>query len=608
MKRQAWLTGVACTAALQFACDASNETSASPGTAGASGTALDGGASARISRPGHYSGYSQPTYTGYTQTSQYVMTRDGTKLAMDLYRPNEANGQPTNKPSPVLWMHTPYNRRTYLGGIAAETYPGYALDLVQYGYVIALVDFRGTYASYGKNIADTRGEWAEAARFDAYDITEWLATQPWSNARIGMWGCSGSGSSQLQAASTKPPHLVAIIPMSCEFDAYSFGVQGGIAPPQGTPTTLAPENAAPAQRDATAMPVDADSGGAMLAEASAQHAQNADNLGYVPFRDSVATGITEPWWVISSPYNYLDALQGSNIATYLAANWDEAATKSGAFLTYNNLKTRRKLLVGPGKHCDWTGVKTQTGFDMVLEELRFFDYWLRDIDNAIGAEPEVYFYTYNAAPGSEWQSSVRWPLLMEQRTRYYLGERMLSTGMTADGKDQTLVSYDVTPTNIAFTGLIYDSPPLGAAMQVTGHPVAELWVSSTATDGDFVATLQDVAPDGTASSYNITGRLRASHRKLTQAPYNNLGLPWHRSNQEDVTPLVPNEPVQLVFEMLPISIVFQAGHQIRLALTFSSGSATPRLDPAPMVTIYRETARRSSISLPTVPVRAGSAL
>jgi uncharacterized protein len=602
MQRQAWWMGVACTAALQLGCDSSNESSGSPATAGSAATDMAGGA--RISKPGQYSGFSQSTYAAYVRSSQYVPVRDGTKLAIDVYRPKEASGEATTKPLPVVWMHTPYNRRTYLGGIAAETFPGHALRMVEYGYVVALVDFRGMFASYGKNVGDTRGEWADAARLDAYDVTEWLATQPWSNGRIGMWGCSGSGASQLQAAATRPPHLVAIFPMSCEFDAYSVGVPGGIAPPMGTPTTLPPEVASPAPRDATAMPVDEDMNGSMLAEASAQHGKNTGDLGYVPFRDSVVSGMTNPWWVITSPYNYLD-LQTSTTAIYLAANWDEGATKSGAFFTFANLRGPKKLVIGPGGLCDWAAAKDETGFDIAQETLRWFDYWLKDIDNAIGSEPAIYFYTYNAAPGSEWQTSVRWPLQAEQRTRYFFGERSLSTTMVADAVDRTTVNYDASLANLAFTGLTYDSAPLTSDLQVTGHPVAELWVSSTATDGDFVVTLQDVAPDGQASSHNITGRLRASHRKVAQAPYNNFGLPWHRSNQEDVTPLAPGEPVQLLIEMMPISMIFKAGHQIRLAVSFAAGAATPRVDPPPMVAIHREAARRSALSLPTVPIRAG---
>ena len=74
--------------------------------------------------------------------------------------------------------------------------------------------------------------------FDAYDITEWLAEQPWSNGKVGMWGCSATGGSQMQALSTAPPSLKAIFPMSCEWDVYAFVAAGGITPPPGAPTMM----------------------------------------------------------------------------------------------------------------------------------------------------------------------------------------------------------------------------------------------------------------------------------------------------------------------------------------------------------------------------------
>jgi putative CocE/NonD family hydrolase len=130
-------------------------------------------------------GWSEQAYDGYVRTSFYVPVRDGTKLAVDLYRPTKGGAVASEK-LPVVWMHSPYNRRTYRGGETAETYPGFALKLAPYGYNVAVVDFRGVYASYGMNIGYNRGEWVDAAKFDAYDITEWFAKQPWSNGRIGM--------------------------------------------------------------------------------------------------------------------------------------------------------------------------------------------------------------------------------------------------------------------------------------------------------------------------------------------------------------------------------------------------------------------------------------
>jgi len=445
---------------------------------------------------------------------------------------------------------------------------------------------------------------------DAYDITEWLAVQPWSTGKIGMWGCSATGGSQLQAATTAPPSLVAVFPMSCEFDAYSFGVPGGMAPAEGD-TRSPPMTTPQEERNKLAAPVDDDTDGIQLAEAIAGQSASVDNLGYMPFRDSVPAALPVQWWNVSSPHTYLDQLNASNTAFYVAANWDEAATKYGAFFTFNNLTRPAKLLIGPAPHCAWSAIPgpgatdinvlDATGFDITVEERRFFDYWLKDIDNGIMDEPPVYYYTYGAEPGTEWRAATTWPLPEEQRIRYYLGEGLLSTE-TPQGtaaKDDFVVSYEANAGNAAEHGLVYQTAPLEHPVQITGHPVVDLWLASTADDSDVVAYLQNVAPDGSSTSYSMHGRLRASLRKEDTAPYDNLGLPWHPFRATDVQPLVPGVPVELHFDILPFSMVFEAGHRIRLILTFAD-KATPILSPTPTVTIYRDAAHPSSITLPII--------
>ena len=191
-----------------------------------------------VSKPGTYTGFGDKLYSTYKISSLYVPVRDGTQLAVDLYRPQDPSGKAVETPLPVLFMYTPYNRRYFPAGgtgdgTSGDSYPGVAARLVAYGYVVAIADFRGVYASYGKNAGYNRGEWVDDARMDSYDVVEWLAKQPWSTGKIGMWGCSATGGSQLQAAITAPPHLKAIFPMSCEFDAYPFGVPGGMSASQG---------------------------------------------------------------------------------------------------------------------------------------------------------------------------------------------------------------------------------------------------------------------------------------------------------------------------------------------------------------------------------------
>ena len=562
-----------------------------------------------ISEPGKYVGYSEAIYADdYHLSSEYIKMRDGTRLAIDICRPKDKNtGEVIQEPLPVLWMHTPYNRRyndESKEKMTVECYAGTAAKLIKYGYVVATVDFRGLYASFGHNENFNRGEWIGAARTDAYDITEWLAVQPWSNGNIGMWGCSATGGSQMQAATTAPPHLKAMFPMSFEFDVYDFRVAGGMS--SSYRPWRQPDDGLTAQqrRDLMAAPVDGDADSTLLKQAIAEHADNIDHTGFIPFRDSYSTTLTDDavkqWWQASSPSNYLDEINASGIAMYMAVNWDEGNTKPGPFFALNNFTVPRKLIIGPGVHCDWyTSIKT-TGFDVLVEELRFFDYWLKGIDNGITDEDPVYYFTYNAPKGEEWQSAESWPLPEEKRVNYYLGEGSLSkTKPTEPGKDTTTVRYDFQPNTPTQGAVIYETGILTEDVQVTGHSTINLWVSSTADDGDFVATIQDVAPDGTQISYNVQGQLRASMRKRAEAPYNKLGLPYHSCNENDVLLFVPGEPTLLEFSILPISMVFKAGHKIQLVIRFS-GRGTPRLDPAPEVTIYRDEKHPSYLTLPII--------
>ncbi|MDO3695565.1 CocE/NonD family hydrolase [Wenyingzhuangia sp. chi5] len=561
-----------------------------------------------ISKPGKYSRYSNPIYADeYDLTSQYVEMRDGVKLAIDICRPKDkTTGKVMTKPLPVLWMHTPYNRR-YNGNyddMTVECYAGTAAKLIKYGYVVATVDYRGLYGSFGHNENFNRGQWINAAQTDAYDITEWLAAQTWSNGNIGMWGCSATGGSQIQAATTAPPHLKAIFPMSFEFDVYDFRAAGGMS------TTFRPWPqpndglTAQQRRDLMAAPVDGDNNKTLLKQAIAEHEGTIESLGDIPFRNSYSTALTDKaskqWWIHSSPSNYLNEINKSKIAMYMAVNWDEGNTKPGPFLAFNNFTVPRKLIIGPGVHCDWYTSTELTGFDILTEELRFFDYWLKGIDNGIMDEDPVYYYTYNAPKGKEWQSAKAWPLPEEKRVNFYLGEGTLSRKIPEKkGKDEALVSHDFKPNTTTNGAVIYETEVLTKDIQVTGHPTISLWVSSSESDGDFVATIQDVSPDGKLTSYNVQGQLRASMRKLAAPPYNKLGLPYHSCNKDDVQLLTPGEPTQLEFSILPISMIFKAGHKIQLAISFS-GRGTPRLNPTPKVTIYRDKKHPSILTLPIV--------
>ncbi len=554
-----------------------------------------------VSRPGEYRGYTAADYDGHELASLYVPMRDGTRLAVDIFRPTRS-GRLADGKFPIVWMHTPYNRRDTQGGLTAANYPGKALQLVKYGYVVALADFRGTYASFGRNAGFNRGEWQDAARFDAYDVTEWLAAQPYSNGKVGMWGCSATGGSQMQALTTAPPHLEAVFPMSCEWDVYSWVAVGAMTPPPGGPTQImrgAPRD----ERDRAAVPVDADRDGVLLKAAIAGHQDNLETAGYVPYRDSVSQDFGNAWWLKSSPSTYRDAINASGIAVYAATNWAEGFTGYGPPFTFNNLANPRKLLFGPGKHCDWSTVLQTTGFDIVVEELRFFDHWLRGIDNGVMREPAVTYYTYNETPERAWQQSPVWPLANERRTPYYFLDGGLSTSAPRKARTDTRmqVRYGVDDTTFWSSGMSFVTAPLDHDLQVTGHPVITLWLASSADDADVVARVDALAADGTARYVGVEGKLRASMRALGKPPYETFGLPWHPGTEASRQPLVPGQPVELTFDLMPLSYLFKAGERLRVTLQFSDARATKRLEPAPEVSVLQGRKYPSRIVLPLVP-------
>ena len=559
-----------------------------------------------ISLPGSYAGYSPIIYDGYELTSRYISMRDGTRIAIDVFRPTR-NGALEEGPLPVLWMHTPYNRRHFRGdALTAATYPGKALSLLPYGYVVAVADFRGLYASFGGNAGFNRGEWQDEARMDAYDITEWLAAQPWSTGNVGMWGCSATGGSQMQALTTAPPSLKAVFPMSCEWDVYPFANFGGMSPPDGVPTR-APRGGSLEERDKLAVPVDADTDRTLLDAAIAEHADNIETAGYTPYRDSTAQNFDEQWWLKSSPASYEAEIEASGVAIYSAVNLDETGAGYGPAFTFNNLSNPRKFIIGPGKHCDWSSVQKDTGFDILVEELRFFDHWLKGVSNGVMDEAPVTYFTYNSeqtdigVPG--WRSAPAWPLPQQVLTPFYLTEGALTRSMPDAASHEVNVDYEITQENFWARGLQFLSPPLARDMQITGHPVLRLWLSSTATDADVIARIDDLAPDGTSTYHTVEGRLRASMRARTTPPYNNLGLPYHPFTAKSKQPLIPGEPVLLEFDFYMMSNLFKQGHQIRLTLNFADERATPRLSPAPRVTIHSGADMSSRLILPVIPAK-----
>jgi len=577
----------------------------------------------RVSRLGEYSGYSQPVYTEWLRSSQYVAVRDGTKLAMDIFRPAQ-NGQPVLERLPVIWTHHRYHRADAPGGkltTVLDQMP-WLRTVLKYGYVVAAVDVRGSGASFG-----TRdGEMTRQEALDAYDITEWLAAQSWCSGNVGMYGLSYLGASQFMAASTRPPHLKAIFPEKSPLDVYASTYAGGVFRDEfwvgwsGMVKRL--------DRGGAVARVDEDTDGNLLRQALAQHLGNDDALQRVfslPYRDSLRPDTKTAIYAESSVLTYLNEIRASRVPVYQLAGWFDAFLRED-LVAFNNLDNPKKLVIGPWSHSD------EKGLDQAAEHLRWYDYWLKGIDNGVMVEPPIHYYLMGAPPGTEWRCADQWPLPHQSLTNYYL--QAGSAGTVRSANDGVLSTQGVTSTTgwdeytADFTtttgrgsrwtnayggpfhypdlapndakGLTYTTPPLTQDTELTGHPVAHLWITATSKSVDVFAYLEEVDEKG-VSSYITEGVLRASHRALAPPPYEYMGLPYHRSFRSDVADLPP-EPVELVIDLLPTSNLFDAGHRMRFTITCADkdNALTYVESPAPRVNVYRDVLRASYVVLPII--------
>jgi hypothetical protein len=593
----------------------------------------------RVSLPGVYKGYSQPVYEEWIRTSQYVPVRDGTKLAVDIFRPSQG-GKPVQEPLPLIWTHHRYHRARFTEDgkiITIVDMHRWLQTMLEHGYIVASVDVRGGGASYGTRL----GPFTPAEAQDGYDITEWFAAQPWCDGNIGMYGGSYSGITQYTAAGTTPPHLKAIMPSVAMYDLFSFVYPGGVF--QDDFILAWSDFVNQLDNDIPVPAVDDDTQQKMLEEARQAHSGNryaADIAVVLPFRNSSLEELQVMPYLFWSPHHSLTGINKSDVAVYHVAGWFDLWPRD--MLTwFNNIRNPQKIIVTPWCHSPGDGWRETVGpltgfdvkFDINAERLRWYDYWLKGIDNGIMDEPPITYFTIGAPEGEAWRNAKKWPLPEAKPTLFYFhdgqsgsigssNDGILGTETPASesGKVEYTVDYttttghstrwyngigvdfqypDMTPNDRK--ALTYTTPALEQDTEVTGHPVVTLWVSSTAEDGDFFAYLEEVDKNG-YSHYITEGVLRASHRKVSKPSFQYMGLPFHRSFGEDVAPLPAETPVRLVFDLLPTSNIFDAGHRIRVTIACADQSnfLTPELDPPPQVTIYQNRKHASSISLPVV--------
>jgi putative CocE/NonD family hydrolase len=544
-------------------------------------------------------------------TSMFIAMPDGTRLAADIYRPAK-DGVALEGKFPVVLHHVA--ARSRLGDQADRSGAGrfstQMINLASHGYVYVVVERRGMGASFGVR----RGYHDRTEAGDAFALTEWAAAQPWSTGRIGVYGCSNTGDAAMHFLTNASPKLGAVFAGCFNWDKYSGGMRGGVLANWGT----GPQSNF--EMDMKATPVDGDEQRVLLRQAALEHAPNTvllDLWSGMPYRDTVSPLTGTAFWEEGSIGTYVDKVRASKVPVYIQAGWLDDF-RAQAFITLANLSQPAKLIIGPWAHCE------SANFSMTAEALRFFDYWLKDAKNGIMDEAPVHYATMNAKAGQEWRASATWPPKTSKPVASFLGTPASRPGRAANDYSLAPVAPRTSKGEASFTvdyhavcskgtglgptcpqddkGLTFTSAPLSTDLELTGHPIADLWVSSSVDDGPLFAYLEDVAPDGAITMVS-EGRLRASLRTLNPAPYKlPAGIPWHGFYQADARPLTSGKPTQLVFDLLPVSYVFKAGHSYRLTLTGADPREKLRKEsnPAPTWTVLFDAAHPSHLTLPVV--------
>ncbi|HKX31061.1 MAG TPA: CocE/NonD family hydrolase [Blastocatellia bacterium] len=558
------------------------------------------------------------SYAVITQTGVRVKMRDGVMLAADIYRP-KAEGK-----FPVLMTRTPYNRRD----------PGTGTFLASHGYVVIQQDTRGRFDSGGE-FYPFKNEMN-----DGYDTIEWAASLPYADGRVGMYGGSYVGATQMLAAASNPPHLVGIFPYVTAAEYYEGWTYEGGALMQWFTSSWTSGLALDTLQRKTAALTRAREWVGKLPPENYQLLNLPSFADLTPyFRDWIEHETNDEYWraiKISDHYGKM------NIKALHSGGWHDIFS-GGSIRNFVDLRKQaptpeardgQRLLMGPWAHAGTSpegkiGDVTfgaQAVLNMNETILKWYDYAIKGKSNefATGGPVKIFVMGDNV-----WRNEQEFPLARTQYTRYYLhsergansvsGDGLISTatpkserpdvfeydpanpvptvgGRLCCGSELPPGPFDQSPNEGRSDVLVYSTPPLAQDLEVTGFITAEIYASTSTADTDFTAMVVDVDQSGYAR-YLGDGIIRARYRNSTAR----------------AEPIEAGKIYKYTIDLWATSNVFKAGHRIRVYLSSSNfprfnrnlntGEKTlggARLEKARQ-TIYHDAEHPSAIILPVIP-------
>jgi uncharacterized protein len=472
---------------------------------------------------------------------QFVTMSDGARLAVTLYLPD------TDAPAPCLLEALPYRK----DDLTATYRPEYLQLRDEHGYVVCRVDVRGTGSSDGL----ATDEYPVQEQQDLCELIGWLAGQPWCSGAVGMFGTSYSGFNALHLAAEQPPALKAICAIYSSDDRYTDDVHymGGslrLLDVVDYPTYMVAMNALP--------PVPSLVGDGWV-DAWRERVEGLDPwlVRWVEERHDSA------YWRQGSVRPAYDRIR---TPTMLVGGWADGY-RSNTFRTVEALQSQGtpvRLLLGPWSHMSTATSLPGPHLDLVPVMARWWDRWLRGIDDGYDGEPALtWFAQRSTRPGAdrpsvegEWRSAPAWPLPGASTSVLGLGTGTVSYDVLPDVGTAAWNSCAGSlpwgqPTDQRYddaASLTWEWPADG--LSLLGHPALRLRLSSTKPVASVSAKLSDVFPDGT-SSLVCRGFLNLTHRNSSTAP----------------GPLPVGEWVDVDVAMEAMSFdATEPGHRLRLAI------------------------------------------